>query len=121
MNPQPSAAPTPSTVEIVVAYLEDGTPRVFPTEAFVKVSGTIVWRTVDDELRPFSIERKPGPIGWEGGTDSAAQPGEKYGHGGHSEGHQKLQVGAGNDPGDYYYSVHANGKTFDPDVVIKPQ
>jgi hypothetical protein len=122
MNPQPPDEPTPTTVDIVVAYLDDGSPRVFPVEACVRVGGTIVWRTVDDELRPFSVEKKPGPAGWEGDTDSAQQPGEKYAHGGgSSEGHQKLKVPAGTKEGRFGYSVHANGKVLDPDVVIKPR
>lgn len=122
MSPQPSPPEesTPTTVEIVVAYLEDGSPRVWPVEALVRVSGTIVWRTVDDEMRPFTIEKKPGPSGWEGDAESFVQPEDKYPHGGHSEGHQKLQAAAGAEEGKFYYTIHANGKELDPDVWIKP-
>src|SRR5688572_15380320 len=82
-QPSPPEESRPTAVEIVVAYLEDGSPRVWPVEALVRVSGTIAWRTVDDEMRPFTSEKKPGPSGWEGDAESLLQPGDKYPHGGH--------------------------------------
>ncbi|HEV8695448.1 MAG TPA: hypothetical protein VGQ93_14895 [Lysobacter sp.] len=103
--------PTPMVVVIVVGYLEDGTPRVYPSPAEVRVSGTIIWRTFEGEPRPFTIAQKQGPRGWEGEMQLPSHT---------SEGHQVVTVPAQSKEGEYHYSVTANGYVLDPDIYIKP-
>lgn len=99
-------------VYIQVGYDAGGTPVVRPDRCHVHPGARITWRGPDNDGRPFVIEFKAASAAEHGQGRIASEPGR---------GRSKASIVAKRVGGSYAYSVKANGKELDPQIIIDPQ
>ena len=111
-------AATPSFVDILIEYADDGTPSARPDPAYVCVGCTISWHTSVGNDVPFEIVPK---LAWIDERGPALDALGLQSHRNHEKHYQQVKIGASAIAGTYHYGIRANGITVDPDVVIKPR
>lgn len=99
-------------VYILVGYDATGMPVVHPERCHVDPGTRITWRGPDNDGRGFEIDFKAASAS-ERGQDRV--PSEEAGD------RHKASIIARSGRGSFAYSVRANGKELDPQIIIDPR
>lgn len=105
-------AATAGAVYILVGYDASGMPVVSPDRCRVTAGTRITWRGPDNDQRGFEIEFK---------ADSASQNGEQRIASEAAPDRSRARIVAKRARGSFAYSVKANGKELDPQIIIDPR
>lgn len=99
-------------VYIQVGYDASGMPVVNPDRCHVTPGTRITWRGPDDDRRGFEIAFKAASASERGQARIPSEAGRER---------SKASVLAQREAGNYAYSVIANGKELDPQIIIDPR
>ncbi|GAA4866637.1 hypothetical protein [Luteimonas vadosa] len=106
------ARPRAGEVYLQVAYDGSGMPVVDPARCRVHPGARITWRGPDGSRTPFEIAFK---------AASPAENGQGRIVSSFQRDRSKAAIMAGGVRGSYAYSVLANGKELDPEIIIDPR
>lgn len=99
-------------VYIQVGYDASGMPVVRPDRCQIDPGTRITWRGPDNDPRAFEIEFK---------AESASEHGYRRIPSAPGSDRSRARIVAKRDRGSYAYSVKANGKELDPQIIIDPR
>ena len=99
-------------VYIQVGYDASGMPVVRPDRCEVDPGTRITWRGPDNDTRGFEIAFK---------AASASEHGQQHIPSEAGNDRSRARIVAKRDRGSYAYSVKANGKELDPQIIIDPR
>lgn len=99
-------------VYIQVGYDPSGMPVVRPDRCHVEPGTKVTWRGPDNDRRDFEIEFKAASASDHGDGRIPSEAGQDR---------SKASLVARRDRGSYAYSVKANGKELDPQIIIDPR
>lgn len=104
-----AAAPRPGPVYIEVTYADDGMPRVEPVRCAILDGTRVTWRGPRDEPVAFEVRFKQA-------TPQMREQGALVST---SRDYRHRVERTLSRPGEYRYSVFANGKELDPAIIIR--
>lgn len=99
-------------VYIQVGYDASGMPVVNPDLCHVTAGTRITWRGPDNDQRAFEIAFKAGSASENGQARIPSEAGPEG---------SRARIVAANAHGSYAYSVRANGRELDPQIIIDPR
>lgn len=99
-------------VYIQIGYAPSGMPVVNPDRCHVDPGTRITWRGPDNDQRGFVIEFKAASASEQGQGRIASEAGRDR---------SKASIVAKRARGSYAYSIWANGKELDPQIIIDPR
>jgi hypothetical protein len=111
-QPCSDTGPRHREVYIQIAYDASGMPVVHPEQCRVNPGTRITWRGPDDLRTPFEIAFKAASASADGQGSIASAFGRDR---------SRAAMVAARGRGSYAYSIIANGKELDPQIIIDPR
>lgn len=99
-------------VYILIGYAASGMPVVSPDRCHVAPGTRITWRGPDNDRRAFEIEFKAASASDQGQQRIPSEAGPDR---------SKARIVAKRAVGRFAYSIKANGKELDPQIIIDPR